>query len=324
MSQHTKETDVSQGRQRLVEKLQRNLGINFLNALHDPLTVEIMLNADGTLWQERLGEKMKVIGSITATNAEAAMRTIAAALGTTITEERPILEGVLPLDGSRFAGWLPPVVAAPSFAVRKKASRVFTLAQYVENGIMSESQCNAIKQAVAAHRNILVIGGTGSGKTTLTNAIIYEMVEQDPQQRIFIIEDTGEIQCSAKNAVQFYTSESTSMTALLKTTLRGRPDRILVGEVRGAEALDLLDAWNTGHEGGIATLHANNAPAGLDRLKSMITRNASAPKDIEPLIGEAVHVIVHIARSEEGGRKVECVLHVNGYKNGSYKTNVVI
>lgn len=323
MQANNKEQENSQSRLRLVEKLQRNLGSEFLNALHDPLTVEIMLNADGTLWQERLGEKMKVIGKIIPSNAEAAMRTIAAALGTTITEERPILEGVLPLDGSRFAGWLPPVVAAPSFAVRKKASRVFTLNQYVESNIMSQAQCDAIRKAVSDHRNILVIGGTGSGKTTLTNAIIYEMVEQDPQQRIFIIEDTGEIQCSAKNAVQFYTSESTSMTALLKTTLRGRPDRILVGEVRGAEALDLLDAWNTGHEGGIATLHANNAPAGLDRLKSMITRNPSAPKDIEPLIGEAVHVIVHIARSEEGSRKVESVLYVDGYKNGSFKTHVI-
>lgn len=319
MQPHTQDNESSQSRSRLNEKLSRNLGPVFINALHDPKTVELMLNADGTLWQERLGEPMRPIGNIAAQNAEAAIRTIAASMGRTVTEDSPILEGVLPIDGSRFAGWLPPVVAAPSFAVRKKASQVFTLSQYVEKGIMTPEQKIVIEQAVTNHKNILVIGGTGSGKTTLTNAIIHEMVQQDANQRIFIIEDTGEIQCSAKNAVQFYTSEFTS---LLKTTLRGRPDRILVGEVRGSEALDLLDAWNTGHEGGIATLHANNASAGLDRLKSMITRNASAPKDIEPLIGEAVHVIVHIARTETG-RRIESILQVAGYRNGAYVTKQI-
>lgn len=322
MQSHTQDNENSQSRSRLNEKLSRNLGPVFINALHDPKTVELMLNADGTLWQERLGEPMRPIGNIAAQNAEAAIRTIAASMGRTVTEDSPILEGVLPIDGSRFAGWLPPVVAAPSFAVRKKASQVFTLSQYVEKGIMTPEQKIVIEQAVTHHKNILVIGGTGSGKTTLTNAIIHEMVQQDANQRIFIIEDTGEIQCSAKNAVQFYTSEFTSMTSLLKTTLRGRPDRILVGEVRGSEALDLLDAWNTGHEGGIATLHANNASAGLDRLKSMITRNASAPKAIEPLIGEAVHVIVHIARTETG-RRIESILEVAGYRNGAYVTKQI-
>ena len=141
-----------------------------------------------------------------------------------------------------------------------------------------------------------MIGGTGSGKTTLVNAIINEMVICDPMERVFIIEDTGEIQCAAENFVQYHTSLEVPMTALLKATLRMRPDRILVGEVRGAEALDLLDAWNTGHEGGAATLHANNAAAGLARLRSLITRNESAPAEIEPLIGEVVHVVVHIAR----------------------------
>ena len=131
--------------------------------------------------------------------------------------------------------------------------------------------------AIAAHRNILVIGGTGSGKTTLVNAIIHRMVEIAPNERVVIIEDTGEIQCAAQNAVQYHTTLDVTMTLLLKATLRMRPDRILVGEVRGPEALDLLMAWNTGHEGGAATLHANNARAGLDRLAMLISMNRESP-----------------------------------------------
>jgi type IV secretion system protein VirB11 len=146
------------------------------------------------------------------------------------------------------------------------------------------------------------------------------MVEFDPTERVFIIEDTGEIQCTAKNFVQYHTSPEVSMTALLKITLRMRPNRILVGEVRGPEALDLLMAWNTGHEGGAATLHANNARAGLDRLAMLISMHPDSPKPIEPLIGEAVHVVVHIARTQEG-RRVQEIIEVSGYKDGQYIFN---
>ena len=194
--------------------------------------------------------------------------------------------------------------------------------QYVDAQIMTPHHCAAIKSAVSRHRNILVTGGTGSGKTTLINAIIREMVDSNPHERVFILEDTGEIQCCAENYVQYHTSPEIPMTVLLKTTLRMRPDRILVGEVRGAEALDLLDAWKTGHEGGAATLHANDAHAGLTRLKSLITRNESAPADIEPLIGEAVHVVVHIARTTTG-RRVQEVVEISGYAHGHYLTKTL-
>ena len=167
-----------------------------------------------------------------------------------------------------------------------------------------------------------MIGGTGSGKTTLVNAIINAMVEFDPAERVFIIEDTGEIQCAAENFVQYHTSLEVTMTMLLKTTLRMRPDRILVGEVRGPEALDLLMAWNTGHEGGAATLHANNARSGLDRLAMLISMHPESPQPIEPLIGEAVQVIVHIARTPEG-RCVQEILEVSGYAGGAYLTRVL-
>jgi type IV secretion system protein VirB11 len=281
-----------------------------------------MLNADGRLWQERLGETMQCIGTLRIAQTEAIIKTVAGYHGKEITRGKPILEGEFPLDGSRFAGQLPPVVSAPTFAIRKRAVAIFTLEQYVDAGSMTATQCVALTDAVAAHRNILVIGGTGSGKTTLVNAIINEMVACDPSERIFIIEDTGEIQCAAENFVQYHTSVDVTMTALLKATLRMRPDRILVGEVRGPEALDLLDAWNTGHEGGAATLHANSAPAGLARLRSLITRNESAPAEIEQLIGEVVHVVVHIARTPEG-RRVQEILAVSGYRDGQYLTKTL-
>ena len=173
---------------------------------------------------------------------------------------------------------------------------------------------------VRAGETVALVGPSGSGKTTLVNAIINEMVLQDPTERVFIIEDTGEIQCAAENYVQYHTSIDVNMTALLKTTLRMRPDRILVGEVRGPEALDLLMAWNTGHEGGAATLHANNAKAGLDRLAMLISMHPDSPKPIEPLIGEAVHVVVHIARTPDGSRRIQEILEVSGYADGHYKT----
>lgn len=307
---------------RAKKKLERDMGSDLLAALNDPRTIEIMLNADGRLWQEKLGAKMMCIGSMRAAQAKAIIETIAGFHGKVVTRETPILEGELPLDGSRFAGQLPPIVPAPTFAIRKRAVAIFTLDQYVESEIMTPQQRKVLIESVIAHRNILIIGGTGSGKTTLVNAIINQMVINDPTERVFIIEDTGEIQCAAENFVQYHTSIDVNMTALLKTTLRMRPDRILVGEVRGPEALDLLMAWNTGHEGGAATLHANNARAGLDRLAMLISMHPDSPKPIEPLIGEAVHVVVHIARTPEG-RRIQEILEVSGFRNGQYNIRVI-
>lgn len=316
LTDEEKENSSIKGRAK--EKLRRDMGVTLLSALNDPLTVEVMLNADGKLWQERLGEKMKSIGTMSAARADAIIKTIAGYHAKEITKLKPTIEGVLPLDGSRFAGQLPPVVQSPTFAIRKKAVAVFTLDQYVENSNMTDEQCKNIKKAIVEHKNILISGGTGSGKTTLANAIISEMVVFDPKERIFVIEDTGEIQCTAENCVQYYTTLEVTMTMLLKTTLRMRPDRIIVGEVRGAEALDLLDAWNTGHEGGVATIHANSCEAALMRLKSLITRNNSAPNEIEPLIGEAVHLIIQIARTSKGPR-IQEIMQVSGYEDGKYK-----
>ena len=303
-------------------KLERDLGPVIMGALADPKTVEIMLNSDGKLWQERLGEKMQQIGTLSASRSESIIKTLAGFHGKEITKGRPLLECELPIDGSRFAGQFPPIVPAPTFAIRKKAIAIFTLAQYVAAGIMTSAQLVVIEAAVKNHRNILVTGSTGSGKTTLVNAIINHMVVIDPSERIVIIEDTGEIQCAADNFVQYHTTLDISMTLLLRTSLRMRPDRLLVGEVRGPEALDLLMAWNTGHEGGAATLHANHARAGLVRMAQLISMHPDAPKHIEPLISEAVQLVIHIARSQNG-RRVEEIVEIQGYEDGHYLTQTV-
>ena len=309
-------------KKRIIERLRRDLGPLVEGALNDPKTTDILLNADGQLWLKRLGEPTRVIGTMEAWRATSVIKTLAGLLGKTVGAKEPILDGELPFGNERFAGQLPPVVSSPCFAIRKPAIKVFPLDSYVEQEIMTQAQCDAIKKAVRDHKNILVIGGTGSGKTTLINAVIQEMVDNDPNERVFIIEDTGEIQCSAVNCVQYHTTLEVSMTDLLKTTLRMLPDRIIVGEVRGSEALDLLDSWNTGHDGGAGTLHANSAESALQRLKSLVTRNKHAPTDIEPLIAEAVHVIVQINRKSEV-RRVEAILEIVGYENGNYITNTL-
>lgn len=307
---------------RAKKKLERDMGPALLEALYDPRTIEIMCNPDGKLWQERLGERMVCIGTLRRPQAQAIIETVAGYHHKVVTWESPLLEGEFPLDGSRFAGQLPPVVQGPCFAIRKKAVAIFTLDQYVEDGVMTAQQRDVLVAAVKAHRNILVTGGTGSGKTTLLNAIINEMVRCYPYERIVIIEDTGEIQSAADNDLQYHTTFDVDMTALVKTAMRMRPDHILIGEARGPEALDLLMAWNTGHEGGAATLHANNARAGLDRLLMLISMHPYAPKHIEPLIGEAVHLIVHIAKTSEG-RRVQELLEISGFSGGQYITTAL-
>jgi type IV secretion system protein TrbB len=314
------DTEADSAKERIKTKLIRDLGPEVVGHFSDPTTIELMLNADGQLWVERLGGRPEFACRIPVARAEAIIRDVAGFHGKEAGKLTPLLEAEFPLDGARFAAQLPPVVSAPTFAIRKRAIAIFALQDYLPKAVMTEGQLATIQAAIAARRNILVIGGTGSGKTTLVNAIINGMVEHEPDDRLVIIEDTGEIQCAAVNCVQYRSSPEVSMTALLRATLRMRPDRILVGEVRGPEALDLLMAWNTGHEGGAATLHANNAAAGLTRLSTLINMHRDSPDPLERdrMIGEAVHLIVHIARTPEGGRKVVEVLEVGGFADGMF------
>jgi len=317
MSHNPSDSTIETSKQRLIKKIKIELGSLCLEALENPNVIEIMLNSDGTLWVEELGKPIMHVGSMQEGKVKALLGTIASYLNTTITSENPILECELPIDGSRFEGLLPPIVKKPTFTIRKKASKVFTLEEYCHKKILSKEQYLQIKKAIynaedveQSKKNILIVGGTGSGKTTLANAIIDGIVQQTPNDRVVIIEDTAEIQCAAKNAVILRTSDKVNMLMLLRATMRLRPDRILVGEVRGAEALDLLKSWNTGHSGGIATIHANSARAGLTRLELLISEATQAP--MQTLIAEAINIVIFITKSKNG-RTIKEIIEVTGY-----------
>ena len=302
---------------RLVRKLQDALGDQLCVALDDAAVVEIMLNPDGRLFIERLGHGVAEAGVMTPAAAEVVIGSVAHALQSEADDERPIISGELPIGGHRFEGLLPPVVSSPAFTIRRRASRLIPLDDYVSSKVMTEAQASAIRSAIVARMNIVISGGTGSGKTTLANAIIAEIVSAAPDDRMVILEDTAEIQCAAENAVCLHTSDTIDMARLLKSTMRLRPDRIIVGEVRDGAALTLLKAWNTGHPGGVTTIHSNTAMSALRRLEQLTAEASQQP--MQEVIGEAIDLVVSIERTGKG-RRVREVIHIEGYRNSHYQT----
>ncbi|MGO6746642.1 P-type conjugative transfer ATPase TrbB [Rhizobium ruizarguesonis] len=302
---------------RLVRKLQDALGDQLCIALDDATVVEIMLNPDGRLFIERLGHGVAPAGAMSTAAAEVVIGGVAHALRSQADDEQPIISGELPIGGHRFEGLLPPVVSGPAFTIRRRASRLIPLTEYVKSKVMTEAQAFAIRGAIDARMNIVISGGTGSGKTTLANAIIAEIVTASPDDRMVILEDTAEIQCAAENAVSLHTSDTIDMARLLKSTMRLRPDRIIVGEVRDGAALTLLKAWNTGHPGGVTTIHSNTAMSALRRLEQLTAEASQQP--MQEVIGEAVDLVVSIERSGKG-RRVREAIHIEGFRNGRYQT----
>ncbi|NTJ66330.1 P-type conjugative transfer ATPase TrbB [Agrobacterium rhizogenes] len=302
---------------RLVRKLQDALGDHLCVALEDASVVEIMLNPDGRLFIERLGHGVTEAGIMTPAAAEVVIGSVAHALQSEADDERPIISGELPIGGHRFEGLLPPIVSGPAFTIRRRASRLIPLDDYVTSKVMTEAQASAIRSAIDARMNIVISGGTGSGKTTLANAIIAEIVLSAPDDRMVILEDTAEIQCAAENAVCLHTSDTIDMARLLKSTMRLRPDRIIVGEVRDGAALTLLKAWNTGHPGGVTSIHSNTAMSALRRLEQLTAEASQQP--MQEVIGEAVDLVVSIERTGKG-RRVREVIHIEGYRNNHYQT----
>ena len=299
---------------RQLEALRRALGPQILGYLEDPTVIEIMLNPNGSLWIDVLGGSMQCVGSVTPVSALQIVNTVAAMMNRVVTSEDPILECELPIDGSRFEALIPPLVERASFALRKKALLIFTLDDYVQKGILKSEQKICIEKAIVERQNILVAGGTGTGKTTLANAIIDSASKIDAEHRYVVIEDTRELQVSAPNTVFLRTSENIDMTCLLRATMRLRPDRIVVGEVRDGSALALLKAWNTGHPGGVGTVHANDAPAALIRIGQLITEAVKEPQS--ELIAEAVNLVISIKRTATG-RIIDEIVQVDGWSQAT-------
>ena len=265
-------------------------------------TIEVIANPDGRLWLEQVGKgRIPTTHRLDGVEIERVIRLVATLTGAEVTRDKPIISAELPPRGERFEGVLPPVSRGPCFAIRKPAGRIFSLDDYAAAGVLASDQAATLKAAIAQRANIIVAGGTGSGKTTLANALLQEIARLN--ERVVILEDTRELQCAAEDVVALRTQPgSVSLSDLVRSTLRLRPDRIIVGEVRGPEALDLLKAWNTGHPGGVATLHANSARAVLARLEQLTMEVCRTPP--RALIAEAIDLVVFIERGGPAGRRI--------------------
>ncbi|MCK1421591.1 P-type conjugative transfer ATPase TrbB [Bradyrhizobium sp. 180] len=289
--------------------------------LEDPAIVEVMLNPDGRLWIDRLSSGLTDTGkNISPSDGERIIRVVAHYVGAEVHPGSPRISAELPETGERFEGLLPPVVAAPTFAIRKPAVAVFSLEDYVGVGIMTPDQAGALRDAVCARKNILVAGGTSTGKTTLTNALLAEVAKTT--DRVVLIEDTRELQCLAPNLVALRTKDGLiSLSDLVRSSLRLRPDRIPIGEVRGAEALDLLKAWSTGHPGGIGTIHAGTALGALRRLEQLVQEAVvTVPR---PLIAETINVIA-VLSGRGAERRLSELARVTGLEaSGDYSLSAI-
>ena len=302
--------------ERTLEMLRTALGVDIVSALDDAAVIEIMVNPDGKLWLDKLTTGMVDTGvTITPEQAERVVRLVGTHINQDVTTENPIVSAELPGNGERFEGLLPPVVSAAAFAIRKGAVAVFKLNDYVKAGTMSKDQSEVLQYAVEARQNIMIVGGTSSGKTTLANALLAVVAQTG--DRVVILEDTRELQCEAKDTIALRThGKNVRLADLVRSTLRLRPDRIIVGEVRGAEALDMLKAWTTGHPGGIATVHANSAKAGLTRIEQLILEGVQTVPRV--LIAEAIDVIVFIS-GRGPKRRIETIARLIDVKGEAYE-----
>lgn len=293
--------------------LRTAMGPAIASALADSAVIEVMVNPDGRLWLDRHGEGRVDTGKrLGASEAERIIRLVASHIGQECHAERPVVSAELPETGERFEGLLPPVALSPCFAIRKPAKVLYRLSDYIDAQIMTPLQAKELAKAVASAKNIVVVGGTSSGKTTLVNALLAEVATSG--DRVILIEDTRELHCAAEDCVSLRTKPGVAaLSDLVRSTLRLRPDRIVVGEVRGPEALDMLKAWNTGHPGGITTLHANSAHAGLYRLEQLIQEAVvTVPRR---LIAEAIDIVVFL-KGRGSGRRVETVAALEGLTSG--------
>ncbi|MDR7260178.1 type IV secretion system protein VirB11 [Sphingomonas sp. BE270] len=297
--------------------LRTALGAAIARFLEDASVVEVMLNPDGRIWIDRLSEGLADTGEmLSAADGERIVRLVAHHVGAEVHAGSPRVSAELPETGERFEGLLPPVVAAPAFAIRKPAVAVFTLDDYVNAGIMSARQAEALRQGIVARANILVAGGTSTGKTTLTNALLAEVAKTS--DRVVIIEDTRELQCAAPNLVAMRTQDGVaSLSDLVRSSLRLRPDRIPIGEVRGAEALDLLKAWGTGHPGGVGTIHAGSAIGALRRMEQLIQEAVvTVPR---ALIAETIDLVA-VLSGRGSARRLSELTRVEGLgPDGDYR-----
>jgi type IV secretion system protein TrbB len=282
--------------------------------LEEPRVIEIMLNPDGRVWVDRAGEGMsRTDTTMSPTEAEAFLRFVATESGAILTRDNPTLAGTLPHWDARVQGWIPPAVSRPAFALRKPAPVIFSLDDYVAKQVITPEQRDMLISAILERQNILVGGGTGTGKTTFANALLAVIAERT-NDRLYIAEDRPELQCSAPNVLFVRTVRGKYETRdAIYDALRGRPDRIIVGELRDATALELLKAWYTGHPGGLATIHANDTGGMLTRFCQLIEEDRKTAD--RRVVAEAINLCVHLTLDlrAPAGRRLSGLDAVKGY-----------
>jgi type IV secretion system protein VirB11 len=296
-------------RQRLQSQLCHELGKPILDALAQRGVSDVKIRADGILTIKRLGQWTDDSNAYyPPERRETIIGLVADSLHRVVTFDTPSVEGEFEIDGQRyrFAGLISPAVAEPIIAIRKPAEIIYTLDKYEADGIITNEQRAILTRAVIDRRNIFIAGGMGSGKSTLVNALIALI---PLEHYVGIVEDTYELQCNLPRKDHLHTTESLDLRAMVRRALRLQLDRIVVGEVRGAEALELLKAWNTGSPGGVATIHADDAASALLKLDTFV-QETGVPSQRE-LIAQAVHLVVFITQ-ERGARKVTEILNVKG------------
>jgi len=299
--------------QRSLEALIFDFGSDIIDYLKVDDVTELLVNPDGKLFVDRLSMGRQNTGvRIPPEKRLAVISQVASLSNQSCSWENPSIAAELPdtkiFCSSRFQGQIPPCVAAPCFVIRKHPKQIFTLDDYVAQGVMSARQKDILLGAIKTRKNIIVAGGTRTGKTTFVNGLLAEISKES--DRIVMIEDTPELRCSADDYVSMRVSDTRDMNFLLKDALRMSPDRLIIGEVRTGEALALLTAWNTGHDGGCSTVHANSAEATLTRLETMVSMASSSPQ--QSLIGEAVDMVIFL-KLYGTKRKVEEIITVSGY-----------
>ncbi|MEM9243048.1 MAG: P-type conjugative transfer ATPase TrbB [Pseudomonadota bacterium] len=299
----------AQSAQRHLAMLTSAFGSDINRLFDDPEIIEIMVNPDGKLWFEALGKGKSYSGiKLSPEQTFNIVKLVASSRDFVIDINQPELSCELPHTGARFQAWIPPVTSAPTFTIRKPATKVFPLEYYLEQKGITQAQVDMLRDAIKNRKNIMIAGGTGSGKTTFANALLYEL--KNVEERIIVLEDLPELQIEAPDCVILRTTEDKSMRDLVKGTLRMRPDRIIIGEVRDAAALELLKAWNTGHPGGLCTIHANSAESTIDRLEDLLLEAVSTvPKR---LVYQAIDVIVFMARNKAGQHHVAELMSIDG------------
>ncbi len=306
-----------------VEATMKNAGL--FDLLFDSTLTEIMVNPDGRLWVDRVGKGMEDTGrKIPPEHVEAIIRCVASYNHTVCHENQPLLEAdLIDFGYARFQGVLPPVTLAPAISIRRKAILDYSLDDLCQKKrMLTKGQTAIIRKAVTERKNIIISGGTNTGKTTLANALLKEFADAD---RVVTLEETMELDTVVvKNCFPLRTMNGTvSMDALLRTALRLRPDRVLIGEVRGKEAWSLLKILSSGHSGGLCTIHAFGGKRTLVRLEQLVLE-ASIREIPRELIGDVIDLDIHLKKDTKTGKRwVDKIFSINGYRDGEYEVEII-